>query len=85
MRRKAKWISKHPTANHYTIDARVGSYQCHAMRPIANITINSEQRLRRNCIAQRHDIIDELIVRCYLAHLLLGAQVDSQVDDILLE
>ena len=47
------------------------------MRPIANITIDGEQRLWRNRIAQRHDIIDQLIVCRYLAHLLLRAQVDS--------
>ena len=70
---KAEWIGKHPAANHHPIDARVGCHQCHAMRPIANIAINSEQRLRRNRIAQRHDIINQLIVRRYLAHLLLGA------------
>ena len=55
------------------------------MCPIANITIDGEQRLWRNRIAQRHDVIDQLIVRRHLTHLLLGAQVDSQIDDILLE
>lgn len=32
---KAKWIGKHPAANHYAIDAWVGCHQCQMVQAVA--------------------------------------------------
>ena len=82
---ETKWILKHAAANHDTVEAGKLVHQLQTVFSVCNITIDSQKRVRGDFVTQGDDIWDELEVGWDFAHFFFGAQVDGQVDDVLLK
>ncbi|MNY71416.1 hypothetical protein D3C86_2097580 [compost metagenome] len=55
------------------------------MLAVADITVNSKERMRGYLVAEFFDLWNHLKVSVYLAHFFARAKVHGQVDDILFE
>ena len=79
-----EWVMEYTPADHGAVDTGLID-NLKRVLPIAYITIDRQQSIRRYLIAQFLDRRNEFVVCRHFAHLFFGTQVNRQVFDILLQ
>ena len=82
---EAKRITKNASPNHNSIHARMFSGNFQPMFSVADVAVDSQERLWGNFIAQFNNLINQFIMRRNFAHLFFCAQMNCQVHNVLLE
>ena len=82
--REAKRVLEYAAANHDAVEAGMFGREFEAVHAVLNVTVNCQKRFRGDFVAKSDNVVNELEMRWNFAHFPFGAQMNGQIDNIVL-